>query len=264
MSSASSVTSPHDTSLKGRTILVTGAGAGLGRGICLACAELGASIIVASPRENGVETVREVTDRGGQATWIRADATIDSDLEAAVAAAVDTYGSLDAVVHNATSRYSAAATPIEQVSLDEWDDHVAVTLRAAYVLARASLPHLAGRDGRFVLMTSPAGMEGATDRPAYSAVKGAIRGFTKSLALEWGKHGVAVTCVSPLAVTPALANAYKASPQLEEKLRTLVPLGRVGDSETDIGPVIAFLTGPGSRYITGQTLVVDGGRFLGL
>jgi 3-oxoacyl-[acyl-carrier protein] reductase len=67
-----------------------------------------------------------------------------------------------------------------------------------------------------------------------------------------------------LAVTPALANAYKESPQLEEKLRSLVPLGRVGDPETDIGPVVAFLAGPGARYVTGQTLVVDGGRFLGL
>src|SRR3954454_5795888 len=115
------MSNPHDTSLKGRTILVTGAGAGLGRGICLACAELGAAIIVASPRENGVETVREVTDRGGRATWVRADATVDSDLEAAVAAPIKTSASLDGVVHNAPSRYSAAATPIEHVSLDEWD-----------------------------------------------------------------------------------------------------------------------------------------------
>jgi 3-oxoacyl-[acyl-carrier protein] reductase len=97
--------------------------------------------------------------------------------------------------------------------------------------------------------------------PAYAAVKGAMRGFAKSLAVEWGPLGIGVTVLSPLALTPALENAYKENPELEPRLRKLVPLGRVGDPLTDIAPVITFLVGDASRYVTGQTIIVDGGRF---
>ena len=113
-------------------------------------------------------------------------------------------------------------------------------------------------------MTSPAAMEGSVTLPAYAAAKGAVRGLAKSLALEWGPLGVGVVCLSPLANTPALARAYVENPGLEERLAQVVPLGRVGDSDTDIAPVVVFLLGEGARYITGQTIVVDGGRFTAL
>jgi NAD(P)-dependent dehydrogenase (short-subunit alcohol dehydrogenase family) len=104
-------------------------------------------------------------------------------------------------------------------------------------------------------------MEGSPLLPGYAAVKGALRGFTKSLAIEWGPLGVTVAAISPLAMSPALVNAYLENPDLEPRLRTLVPLGRVGEPVLDIAPVVAFLASAGSRYITGQTIIVDGGRF---
>ena len=113
-------------------------------------------------------------------------------------------------------------------------------------------------------MTSPAGMEGTVRPPPYGMVKAGIRGFVKSLAKEWAALGINVTCISPLARTPALEIAYRENPVLEERLAKLVPLGRVGDPETDIGAGGGVPAGDGSRYITGQTLVVDGGRFTGL
>jgi 3-oxoacyl-[acyl-carrier protein] reductase len=113
-------------------------------------------------------------------------------------------------------------------------------------------------------MTSPAALEGSVALPAYGAVKGALRGLAKSLAVEWGPLGITVNCLSPLAQTPALDNAYRQNPALEPRLRQVVPLGRVGDPERDIAPVVVFLLGAGARYITGQTIVVDGGRFTGL
>ena len=115
-----------------------------------------------------------------------------------------------------------------------------------------------------ILMTSPAGMDGSLMLPAYGVVKAALRGFAKSLAREWAPIGVNVNLVSPLARTPALDKAYRENPGMEERIAGLVPLGRVGDPETDIGPAVAFLAGDGARYITGQTLVVDGGRFMTL
>jgi NAD(P)-dependent dehydrogenase (short-subunit alcohol dehydrogenase family) len=145
-----------------------------------------------------------------------------------------------------------------------WDDHVAVSLRGAYHCARSGLPHLRRGRGRFIVMTSPAGLEGSVALPAYAAVKGALRGLVKSLAVEWGPLGVNVVGVSPLAHTPALDKAYLENPGLEARLGDVVPLGRIGDPESDIAPVIVFLLGDGARYISGQTVVVDGGRFTGL
>ena len=111
-------------------------------------------------------------------------------------------------------------------------------------------------------MTSPAAMEGSVALPAYAAVKGAVRGLAKSLAVEWGPLGVGVVCVSPLAHTPALETGVPPrTPSCEARLARVVPLGRVGDPDTDIAPVVVFLLGEGARYITGQTVVVDGGRF---
>ena len=250
--------------LAGRTVLVTGAGGGVGRGIALACGAEGAHVVVASPRDNGAETADLVTSAGGTATWVRCDVTVRSDVEAAVATAVDATGGLDALVHNAASRRSSEPDALADVSLDVWDDHAAVSLRAAYFCAVAALPHLRARGGAFVAMTSPAGMKGSSTLPVYGAVKGALRGFVKSLAREWAPLGVRVALVSPLAMSPAMENAYRENPALEGTLSRLVPMGRIGDPALDVGPAVAFLVGDGARYITGQTVVVDGGRFMGL
>ena len=201
--------------LSGRVVLVTGGGDGLGRGLCLAAATRGATVVVAAPRDNAATTVEQIAERGGVATWQRCDVTDDAQVADCIASTVATHGGLHAVVHNATSRYSSRPSRIEEVTNDEWNDHVAVSLRAAYLLARHGFAPLRASRGRLVLMTSPAGMEGSTTLPAYSAVKGALRGFAKSLALEWGRHQIAVACVSPLATGPALTRAYEQNPDLE-------------------------------------------------
>ncbi len=248
-------------SLQGDVVLVTGGGAGLGAGpSCLDAADNGARVVVAAPGENGAETARLVLERGGEALWTRTDVTRAEDVQAAVDLAVGRFGGLDAVVHNATSRHSSEVGTVEGLTDPTWDDHVAVSLRGAFLCARAALPHLSRGVGRFVVMTSPAGIEGSATLPAYAAVKGALRGMARSLAVEWGPLGVTVVAVSPLAVTPALANAYRENPELEPRLRRLVPVGRVGDPEVDIAPVVSFLIGAGAGYVTGQTLGVDGGR----
>ena len=218
-------------------------------------------MIVASPGSNGKETAESIVQRGGQAHWQPTDVTVAAEVEQAVQVALDRYRGLDAVVHNATSRHSSEVTKLAEIDDTLWDDHMAVSVTGAFHCAMAARNALAERRGRLIVMTSPAAMEGSATLPAYAAMKGALRGFAKALAIEWGPLGITVAAGSPLAVTPALANAYRENPALEARLEGLVPLGRIGDPEIDIAPVIAFLVGDGARYLSGQTIGVDGGRF---
>jgi 3-oxoacyl-[acyl-carrier protein] reductase len=186
--------------------------------------------------------------------------TVRADVERAVAAVDD----LHAFVHNAASRRSSEAARLEDVDDELWEEHASVSLRGAFYAAQASLPKLRATRGRFLLLTSAAGMEASPTRPAYSIVKGALRGLGKSLAREWGPLGVSVAMVSPLAATDALEDAMRADSTLEARLTSRIPLQRFGDPVADIGRVVAFLCRDEASYLTGQTVVVDGGRFMGL
>ena len=217
-------------------------------------------VLVASRHENGAQTVALIESDGGTGEWVQCDVTVRADVERAVATA----GDLHAFVHNAASRRSSDAVQLEDVDDALWEEHASVSLRAAYYAAQAAFPKLRASQGRFVLLTSAAGMEASPTRPAYSIVKGALRGLGKSLAREWGPFGVSVAMVSPLAATDALDEAMRADPTLEARLTSRIPLQRFGDPTADVGRVVAFLCSDAASYITGQTVVVDGGRFMGL
>ena len=243
--------------LRGKTILITGGGAGLGKALCIGAARAGAHVIVTSHGENGRQTAEEA---GNGAVWVRCDVTDGEQ----VAAAFDSLDVVHGVVHNATSRLSSMPAKLVEVTRDEWRDHADVSLTGAFHVARRALPKLPERGGRMVLMTSPAGMEGSPMNPLYGVVKGGLRAFTKSLAREWAPAGHTVNAVSPLSATEALTAAFANDPSLEPRLATKVPLGWLGDPLVDNTPPVLFLLSEESRYVTGQTLVVDGGRFMNL
>jgi NAD(P)-dependent dehydrogenase (short-subunit alcohol dehydrogenase family) len=250
--------------LAGRTVVVTGAATGVGRGIALACAAAGAHVVVATRRDNGLELVEQIEQRGGVASWAQCDVTDLGSVTRTVRDAVARTGALHAVVHNATSNQSSRPHRLEDVDRALFDDHVGVSLRGAYHCAVASFDALRATRGTLIVMTSPAGIEGSATLPLYATVKGALRGFAKSLAREWAPEGMTVNVVSPLAFSPAMERAIAADPAMEERLNRRVPLGRVGDAETDVGVAVAFLIGPDAGYVTGQTLGIDGGHFMSL
>lgn len=255
---------PVLTSLATKVVLVTGAGNGLGRAIAVQSARAGARVVLTGPHANVDETAAIIAGDGGEATVVRVDVSVAADVAAAVQTARSTYGGLDAMVHNATSRYSSVVSTLDDVGGVDWDDQLAVSVRGAFLCAKAAYPELVKRRGRFMLMTSPAAFEGAKMLPAYGVVKGALRAMVKALAVEWGPSGVGVVALSPLAVTPALHNAYREDPELEPRMRAVTPLGRVGDAEADVAPAAVFLLSDAAHYLTGQTVVVDGGRYTGL
>jgi 3-oxoacyl-[acyl-carrier protein] reductase len=253
------------TPLAGQVVLVTGAGGGVGRGIAVAAGAAGAAVVVAARRsDTGDAVAAEIAEAGGTAAAVGCDVTAAGAVEHAVAETVDRFGRLDHVIHNAASARSSEVTDLRAVDEALWREHADVALRALHRLARCAHPHLVAAGGSLLVLTSPSGVEGSPSLPLYAAVKAGQRGFLKALAREWGPAGVRVNGLAPLAVTPALANAFREDATLEARLAAVTPLGRVGDAERDIGPVAVFLCSDAARYVTGQTLVVSGGRFTAL
>jgi 3-oxoacyl-[acyl-carrier protein] reductase len=251
--------------LDGRTAIVTGAGQGVGRGMALALAAAGANVVIAARRaETGDPVADEVRERGGEAVCIETDCTVRGDVEACVAATVERYGGLEIMIHNAFK--GGRAHRLEDLDLDLWDENSRTAAWGSYYAAQIAAPHLAaaGARGRLILVTSPAGVEASVGIPAYGPVKAAQRALAKSLAKEWGPLGITVNCIAPVAETPALAYAFDERPELKERVELRTALRRIGDAERDIGAVAVFLAGDSGGYVTGQTIVCDGGSFMGL
>jgi 3-oxoacyl-[acyl-carrier protein] reductase len=238
------------------TVLVTGASGGIGRGIALACAEAGWTVWIAARRQLEANAVAdEVTAAGGTGRDVGDEASIGR----AVQQVVDAGGGLDGVVHNATSGLSSRSGSVLDITVDDLEDHVRVAVRGCYLLARATAPLLEVSQGSFVVMTSEAGFEGKRLLAAYATVKAAQRGLVRVLAREWGPAGVRVNAVAPLGDSPAMAKAFVSDPKMQERVMGRIPLDRLGDPITDIGPAVRFLLSDDARYVTGQTLMVDGG-----
>lgn len=241
-------------------VLVTGASGGVGRGIALACAEAAWTVWIAARREpEGTAVAEECTARGGNGRFVLCEVGDPSSVRDAIAAVVARDGQLDGVVHNATSALSPVPGRIAELAIGELRDHVAVSVRGTYLLAHSALPHLEASSGSLLVLTSEAGFEGKARLGAYASVKAAQRGLVRALAREWGPRGVRVNALSPLAATPAMEEAFAQDPKMAERVLARNPLGRLGDATHDIGPVARFLLSADARFVTGGTVMADGG-----
>jgi len=252
--------------LIGRTAIVTGAGGGIGRGLAQALAGAGANVVIAARRAaTGDETLALIRSEGGSAISVQTDVTRRADVQAAVAAAIETYGGLDIVVHNASSGQSSVPTKCEEIDDARWDEQSTIALDAAYYLAQASFSHL--RDsghGRFVILTSAQALHGGAMNPIYAAVKSAQRGMVKALAREWGPHNVTVNAIAPAAETDASKVYFERNPQIHAQIIGTIALRRMGDMREDIGGAVVALCSDLMQFVTGQIIPVDGGAYTAL
>ena len=247
---------------QGKTVLVTGAGGGLGRGFAIALAVEGANVVVAARRlQTGHETVGLVNQRGGDALAVECDVTSLDDMRAAVVAAIDRYGQLDAVVHNALAP-AGAPTTVEALPDETWNGMVATAIDGSYNAAIASHAALVDSKGSLVVVTSRVALYGNPQQPAYAMAKGAQRGFIKALAREWGPEGVRVNGLAPVAMSDAMEQLMTVDPKLRDRVLGRSSLRRIGDGAEDVGPVLAFLVSDASAYVTGQTFLADGGGYM--
>lgn len=244
----------------GRVAFVTGGSRGIGRAIAVSLAEGGADVVFTYARAHAEaeRTAAEVRARGRHATPVVADAASRRQLRAAVQLALTTYGHIDVLVNNAGVLQQK---PFSEIDDDEFDHTVAVNLRAPFVLAQQILPLMQRQgDGVIINIASVGGQLGGPLAVHYAATKAAVIALTRSLA-RLGAPTVRVNCVAPGLIATDMTRGELASPSVSDKLRQIL-LGRPGRSE-EVASTVAFLASSAASYITGQTLNVNGGLYLG-
>jgi 3-oxoacyl-[acyl-carrier protein] reductase len=247
------------TDLAGRVAVVTGGGRNIGRAIALTLADAGASVVVngLSNAEAVGGVVREIEARGGQALAALADVADEAAVSRLIGAAVDRFGRIDVVVNNAAGR---PEQPLDAMTLADWKGVLATILDGAFLVARAALPHLKRSGaGAVVNIGGVSGHIGTRHRAHVVTAKAGLIGLTKALAHDLAADGITVNCVVPGLIETA-RDPSRQLPHHHSVSRTLT--GRLGTPD-DIAATVRFLAGPQARYITGQTLHVNGGMYLG-
>jgi len=244
--------------LKDRVAIVTGSGSGIGRAIGLAMAREGARVAVVDLNEGGAqETVKEIQKEGGQAHAYKGDITKKAQIEAMVADVIKRWGTVHILVNNAGWD---KVEPFVQSTEETWDKVLAINLKGPIICTRAVLDEMIKNGyGKIVSIASDAGRVGSTGEAVYSAAKGGIIAFTKTIAREVARHRINVNCVCPGPTdTPLFAAVTAENPKLAESLKRVIPFGRLGQPE-DLPPAVIFLASDEAGFITGQTLSVSGG-----
>lgn len=245
--------------LQGKVAMVTGGAKGLGRAFCLALAKEGAAVMAVDVKnpDQLEETARQVEALGGRAAAFIADVTSESDAKAMARACAEKLGGLDILVNNAAIYDGLRRKPFDQIDLAEWDLVLKVNVKGAFLAIRAAYPFFkkSGR-GKVVNLASEVFFTGSHGFAHYVASKGGIIGLSRALAVELGPEGICVNCLAP-GFTDTEASRSLADINKYDTSKT--PLKRLGQPEDLIGALL-FLVSAESDFITGQTLLVDGGR----
>jgi 3-oxoacyl-[acyl-carrier protein] reductase len=243
--------------LKGKVSLVTGAGRGIGRAICIELAKAGSDIAVNDlNKENGERVVSEVRELGRESAFFRADVSNYGEVINMVSKVLDKFRKIDILVNNAGI---ASATLVKDMDEKEWDRVLDVNLKGVFNCCKAVLGHMVKRgSGKIINIASSAAFTGdGVISASYSASKAGILGFTKTLARELGPHGINVNAVAPSFIITDMLNELLAGKNIKDYVN-LIPMGRAGRPE-DVANAVVFLASDRSDWITGQTIHVNGG-----
>ena len=247
------------TSVKDRSVVVTGASKGIGKGIAEVFARAGAKVLVVARNGDAAEEVaRGISDKGGFASATSADVTSEEEMAQMASIAIDRHGGLDILCANAGIY---PQTKLEEMTVEEWDGVLATNLKGNFLSVKACLPHLKTSDyGRIILTSSITGpVTGFPGWTHYGASKSAQLGFMRTACMEFAKFGITVNAVLPgNTLTEGLMELGQ---EYLDTMAASVPLKRLGTVE-DIGNAALFLATKEAGYITGQTITVDGGQII--
>ena len=252
--------------LEDKVAIITGAGRGIGRAIALGYAVEGARLaLIARTPDELEETASQIAEMIGSqpedSLVLPVDVTDQSAVEDMAKQTLDRFGRIDILVNNA-----GIAGPIGVLQNNDtgaWMQTMQVNVIGPYLTCRAVIPTMVSQcSGKIINLASCSGMDGFPGNTCYNATKEAIRALTRTAGNEWGKYGICVNTVNPSLRTDAWESWEAARPEFVAELKEKMPLRRLGDPIEDGGPLFVFLAGPGSDYITGMTIMLNGGRHM--
>lgn len=243
--------------LEGKIAIITGAAGGIGKGIATAYVKEGATVaIIDLNAEAGNQTIKELQEYAPESIFIQADLTEHDKLAGIVKTIADKFGKIDILVNNAhASRMNSIADTTQQ----DFDLSFGTGFYPTFYFMQAALPYLKETKGNIINFASGAGINGDVNQVSYAVAKEAIRAATRVAANEFGPFGINVNIIAPIAKSPGLIEWAEENPEYYQGMLAKIPMRRLGELENDIGRVAVFLASEDSAYITGQTIMVDGG-----
>jgi NAD(P)-dependent dehydrogenase (short-subunit alcohol dehydrogenase family) len=249
--------------LEGKVALVTGGTSGIGKATALAMGVAGAKIVFSGRREpEGEDVANSIRQSGGECLFVRSDVSSETDVKGLIGQTVEHYGRLDCAFNNAG--IESPNKPLHEHSLEHFDNLMAINLRGLFLCMKYELQQMLTQgSGVIVNNSSISGLIAFPGTSPYVASKHAVMGLTRAAALDYAKQGIRINAVNPgLIATETLDRFTHKDPALEQQLASLVPSGRIGKSE-EIAAAVVFLCSDAASYMTGQSLVLDGGYTAG-